>query len=36
MLLAMTGWFRYGVDFTQRAIIFWDTLRQRGNNYISG
>ncbi|MGZ9014493.1 MAG: DUF3141 domain-containing protein, partial [Burkholderiales bacterium] len=29
-----TSWYRYGVDFTQRSILFWDTLRQRGNNFI--
>jgi pimeloyl-ACP methyl ester carboxylesterase len=28
------SWQRYGVDFAQRSILFWDTLRQRGNNYI--
>ena len=26
--------YRYAVDFTQRAILFWDTLRERGNNFI--
>ena len=25
---------RYAVDFAQRSILFWDTLRQRGNNFI--
>src|SRR6185369_10231166 len=25
---------QYGVDFAQRSVIFWDTLRQRGNNFI--
>ena len=24
----------YAVDFAQRSILFWDTLRQRGNNYL--
>ena len=24
----------YAVDATQRSILFWDTLRQRGNNYV--
>ncbi|WP_262300283.1 DUF3141 domain-containing protein [Microvirga sesbaniae] len=24
----------YCLDFTQRSILFWDTLRQRGNNWI--
>src|SRR6478609_2404509 len=28
------GWYHYAVDATQRSIIFWDTLRQRGNNFI--
>jgi pimeloyl-ACP methyl ester carboxylesterase len=23
----------YAVDFAQRSVLFWDTLRQRGNNY---
>jgi pimeloyl-ACP methyl ester carboxylesterase len=27
-------WSRYALDFGQRAVLFWDTLRQRGNNYI--
>jgi len=25
---------RYAVDFAQRSILFWDTLRQRGNNFV--
>jgi len=25
---------RYAVDFTQRSILFWDALRQRGNDYL--
>src|SRR5512135_2933539 len=32
------GWWQagaeYAVDFAQRSILFWDTLRQRGNNYV--
>ena len=24
----------YGVDFGQRSVLFWDTLRQRGNNFV--
>jgi len=24
----------YWLDFTQRSLLFWDTLRQRGNNWI--
>ena len=27
--------FAYQIDFAQRAILFWDTLRQRGNNWIA-
>jgi pimeloyl-ACP methyl ester carboxylesterase len=25
---------RYAVDFAQRSILFWDTLRQRGNSFV--
>src|SRR5215831_1442212 len=25
---------RYAVDFAQRSILFWDTMRQRGNEYL--
>jgi pimeloyl-ACP methyl ester carboxylesterase len=25
----------YSVDLAQRSILFWDTLRQRGNNYLA-
>ena len=36
---AMSGhardWWAYGVDFAQRSILFLDTLRQRGNNWIA-
>ncbi|MDE2208566.1 MAG: DUF3141 domain-containing protein, partial [Betaproteobacteria bacterium] len=28
-------WWQYGVDFAQRSILFWDTLRERGNNWIA-
>jgi pimeloyl-ACP methyl ester carboxylesterase len=31
---AWSAWPQYAVDFAQRALIFWDTLRQRGNNYL--
>jgi pimeloyl-ACP methyl ester carboxylesterase len=31
---AWTSWPQYAIDFAQRALIFWDTLRQRGNNYL--
>ena len=27
-------WYSYAVDATQRSILFWDTLRQRGNNFV--
>ncbi|MGE5171874.1 MAG: DUF3141 domain-containing protein, partial [Rudaea sp.] len=25
----------YGVDFVQRSVLFWDTIRQRGNDWIA-
>lgn len=25
---------QYAVDFAQRSVLFWDTLRQRGNNFL--
>jgi pimeloyl-ACP methyl ester carboxylesterase len=25
---------KYAVDFAQRSVLFWDTLRQRGNNFV--
>jgi len=31
---AWAAWPQYLVDCAQRAVIFWDTLRQRGNNYL--
>ncbi len=31
---AWTGGARYLVDFMQRSVLFWDALRQRGNNFI--
>jgi pimeloyl-ACP methyl ester carboxylesterase len=31
---AWAGWGDYALDFAQRSILFWDTLRQRGNNYV--
>jgi pimeloyl-ACP methyl ester carboxylesterase len=31
---AWQGAMQYGVDLAQRSILFWDTLRQRGNNYL--
>ncbi|HET9699432.1 MAG TPA: DUF3141 domain-containing protein [Burkholderiales bacterium] len=29
------GWGDYAVDFAQRSVLFWDTLRQRGNNFVA-
>jgi pimeloyl-ACP methyl ester carboxylesterase len=29
-----TEWYRYSIDFAQRSVLFLDTLRQRGNNYV--
>src|SRR6187431_1244635 len=31
---ALTQWSNYAVDFAQRSVLFLDTLRQRGNNFI--
>jgi pimeloyl-ACP methyl ester carboxylesterase len=31
---AGAAWPQYLIDCAQRAVIFWDTLRQRGNNYL--
>jgi pimeloyl-ACP methyl ester carboxylesterase len=31
---AWSGGYDYAVDFAQRSILFWDTLRQRGNNFV--
>lgn len=28
------AWYRYGVDVAERSVLFWDTLRQRGNDYL--
>jgi len=28
-----TDWYQYSVDFAQRSVLFWDTLRQRGNQF---
>ena len=30
-----TDWYSYAVDATQRSILFWDTIRQRGNNFVA-
>ncbi len=29
-----SNWYGYATDFAQRSILFWDTLRQRGNNFV--
>jgi pimeloyl-ACP methyl ester carboxylesterase len=31
---AWTDWYNYSVDLAQRSILFWDTLRERGNNFV--
>src|SRR5205809_2281576 len=31
---AWIGWCRYAVDVAQRSVLFWDTLRQRGNTFV--
>jgi pimeloyl-ACP methyl ester carboxylesterase len=33
LLSSPTVWNDYAVDFAQRAILFWDTMRQRGNDF---
>ena len=30
-----TDWPQYATDFAQRSILFWDTLRQRGNIFVA-
>ncbi len=30
-----TQWFDYATDLTQRTILYWDSLRRRGNDYIA-
>ncbi len=29
-----SNWYQYNVDLGQRWILFWDTLRRRGNNFL--
>lgn len=29
-----SGYYTYAIDCAQRSILFWDTMRQRGNNYL--
>jgi hypothetical protein len=31
----LTDFFEYAVDAVQRSVLFWDTLRERGNEYLS-
>ena len=31
----LQDWTEYTTDFAQRSILFWDTLRQRGNDWIA-
>jgi pimeloyl-ACP methyl ester carboxylesterase len=31
---AMRQWQDYSVDFAQRTVLFWDTLRRRGNDWL--
>jgi pimeloyl-ACP methyl ester carboxylesterase len=29
-----SGWYDYAVDAAQRSVLFWDTMRQRGNAFV--
>jgi len=29
-----TNWLQYSTDFVQRSVLFWDTMRERGNNFV--
>src|SRR5512136_787975 len=31
---ALQAWTDYATDFAQRSVLFWDVLRERGNDYI--
>jgi pimeloyl-ACP methyl ester carboxylesterase len=31
---AWTAWSRHAVDVAQRSVLFWDTLRRRGNDFV--
>ncbi|WP_298927265.1 DUF3141 domain-containing protein [uncultured Ramlibacter sp.] len=33
-LVDVPAWYSYAVDASQRSLLFWDTLRQRGNNFL--
>ena len=28
-------WQAYAIDFAQRSVLYWDTMRERGNNYLA-
>jgi pimeloyl-ACP methyl ester carboxylesterase len=30
----LSDWYEYAVDTAQRSILFWDTIRQRGNDFV--
>ena len=30
-----SDWYNYAVDAAQRSVLFWDTIRQRGNNFVA-
>ena len=30
-----TNWMQYSTDFAQRSLLFWDTMRKRGNNFVA-
>jgi hypothetical protein len=29
-----TDWYEYAVDAAQRSVLFWDTIRERGNAFV--
>jgi pimeloyl-ACP methyl ester carboxylesterase len=31
---AWSAWYGYASDFAQRSVLFWDTIRERGNNFV--
>jgi len=32
---AWSNWTAYAIDFAQRSVLLWDTLRERGNNFVA-
>jgi pimeloyl-ACP methyl ester carboxylesterase len=32
---AWRDWCEYSIDFAQRSVLFWDTIRERGDNWIA-